>query len=515
MNVAAGRLLRGIEQLGELVVGHAEHRAAVDGGTLLRGQRADRLPQRGVVPRGLRLRRVRLGRPLGQGLDRHRAPRPGPMRVDRLVLRDLEQPASNVVCPAQPRVRAQRRYPRLLEAVVRVRRAGGGDEEAVHVGPLGLVHGLEGRQLHSSTDAPARRFRETASGADEDRSAERHPRDQPARLLRPDPHASEAHRRADAAQVGGGMDRKPVATGPVVGQIGLVAGERQDAAAVRRVVVGHLELVRHGEPPEWRGVAAGADRDRELADSAPVLAHEQLPLRQVGMERPAHAVHTGALAWDPRDLAVLQLRRLDPEPVAALAYDAEHPRRSPLRAFRDPQPGLAARLAVEDGRLLHVRRRVAGRGLGLRGERRLERPTLRRHEVPCAVAAAGIGTAVRIAVAELRGGHQSGRADEGCGSQGGEREEAGANTASGSLAAPPALGEHAEDGLVWRGVGRRVRDGRERRGGAGSFSGSGSGSGRGTGRSGTGAGMGSGAGALLPPRRSAWVAGSACAARAG
>ena len=108
-----------------------------------------------VLARG---REAGRGRRVRQRLHRHGPPGSRPVRVDRLVLGDLEQPAADVVGPAQARVCAQRRYPGLLEAVVGVHRAGGGDEEAVHVGPLRLEDGLEGRKLHAQQTLRARGF---------------------------------------------------------------------------------------------------------------------------------------------------------------------------------------------------------------------------------------------------------------------------------------------------------------------------------------------------------------------
>jgi hypothetical protein len=53
--------------------------------------------------------------------------------VDRLVVRDREQPGAQVAAVLQPGVGAQRGDEGLLEAVLGLVRADGGDQESEHV----------------------------------------------------------------------------------------------------------------------------------------------------------------------------------------------------------------------------------------------------------------------------------------------------------------------------------------------------------------------------------------------
>ena len=200
-------------------------------------------------------------------------------------------------------------------------------------------------------------------------------------------HAAEADRLADARLVVGGVHRQAVAAGPVRRQVGLVPGERQHAAAVGGVAIGHLELSVTVKRPFGVGLPLRPIATLSLRPCARRCGR-RAALREVGVQRPAHAVDARALARDPGDLAVLELRRLHAEPVAALADHAEHARRAPLGLRRDPQPLLAARLAVEDGRLGARRRSSSRTSRRLGREGRGQRPALGGDEVARAVAAA-------------------------------------------------------------------------------------------------------------------------------
>jgi hypothetical protein len=77
--------------------------------------------------------------------------------VDRLVLRDPEQPGAQVVAAAELRVGAERRDPGLLERVVSLRDAGRRDQEAVHVGSVLFEESLKGGQVHTHRTSKRRR----------------------------------------------------------------------------------------------------------------------------------------------------------------------------------------------------------------------------------------------------------------------------------------------------------------------------------------------------------------------
>src|SRR5215207_9607001 len=142
------------------------------------------------------------------------------------------------------------------------------------------------------------------SGPHEDRRPSRDRPDEPARLNGRDAHATEARRLADARQLPGGVDGEPVAPRPARRQPVLMAGEREDTAAVGRFGVRDAELVRDGEAADWRGVAPSAYGDLELADDPPVVAHVEHPPREVRMDGPRHAVEPGPVGRQPGELAV-------------------------------------------------------------------------------------------------------------------------------------------------------------------------------------------------------------------
>jgi hypothetical protein len=70
--------------------------------------------------------------------------------VDRLATGDLQQPTAQVGVAAQVRVGTQCGDARLLEAVVGIDRADGGDEEAVHDSAMAVEQDLERREAHTS-----------------------------------------------------------------------------------------------------------------------------------------------------------------------------------------------------------------------------------------------------------------------------------------------------------------------------------------------------------------------------
>jgi hypothetical protein len=101
-----------------------EHRAALLGRQLVHG---------GPQPVVARLERAVAGAAVaGDVGDRARAAGAAAVVVERLVVRDGQQPAAQVVGVAQARVGAQRGDHRLLEAVVGVDGADRGDAEAQH-----------------------------------------------------------------------------------------------------------------------------------------------------------------------------------------------------------------------------------------------------------------------------------------------------------------------------------------------------------------------------------------------
>jgi hypothetical protein len=71
------------------------------------------------------------------------------VRVDRLALRDPQQPGAQVVRPLQARIGPQRGDPGLLEAVIGLHGADARHEEAIHVALVGLEQRLKGRELHA------------------------------------------------------------------------------------------------------------------------------------------------------------------------------------------------------------------------------------------------------------------------------------------------------------------------------------------------------------------------------
>jgi hypothetical protein len=79
------------------------------------------------------------------------------MGVDRLVLRDPEQPGAQVVGTAELRVGAQRRDPGVLKRVVGLRSPRRSDQKAVHIDSVLFEESLKGGQVHSHRTSGQRR----------------------------------------------------------------------------------------------------------------------------------------------------------------------------------------------------------------------------------------------------------------------------------------------------------------------------------------------------------------------
>ena len=199
--------------------------------------------------------------------------------------------------------------------------------------------------------------------------------------------AAEARRLADAREVLGRVDGEPVAARPAGRQVRLVPGERQHAAAVGRARVGHAQLVGDGEAPLRRRVRRPADRHRERAHGVALAAHEQLALREVGVQRPGRAV-------EPRVAARSQPTAPFGSSGACTASQSPSRRTTPktrgdfhsVRAATRSS-GLPGRAATQQGCAAHVGGRVAGDLLRLGRERRRGRSALLGHEVARAVVA--------------------------------------------------------------------------------------------------------------------------------
>ena len=279
----------------------------------------------------------------------------------------------------------------------------------------------------------------------QDETKIRHPHgdrlEQPAGLASPHAQATEGRRAANARQVGAGVDGEAVAAGPVL------AGRRVwcpvraitqqpsgESSSVTRELVGDREAALRS------GIAAPADADRKAGRSVPASKGARRGARrEVGVERPAHAVEARALGSHPGDFVSL---------VSSGACTASQ---SPSRSITEPNtrgvPHSVSRVIRSRGSppgssnrtvpLAQVRGRVARGGARIGGEGSLQRTALRRDEVARAVVladragAAGVVTARDWVAADDRGRpHQRGRAE--CG----EGERAGADPAAGALAAP-------------------------------------------------------------------------------
>src|SRR4051794_13811931 len=90
VHAAACSVARALEQLGQLVIGKPEHRTAVHGRPLLGWKPFHRRPQLRLVE----LEAVGARRGLRDARHGHGPPAPGAMRVDGLVLGDLEDPGT-------------------------------------------------------------------------------------------------------------------------------------------------------------------------------------------------------------------------------------------------------------------------------------------------------------------------------------------------------------------------------------------------------------------------------------
>ena len=161
------------------------------------------------------------------------------------------------------------------------------------------------------------------------------------------------------------MDREAVAAGPAREQLRLVAGEREQAAAVGRGRVARTELVGDREAPGRRLGARAPDGDRERADRAAVAAQRQPPRGAVDVDRPvgARRAARGAPGSSPacRWAARSPARRSQP-PRRAVTESTRGESNSVRRA--DPVQRAAAGRGAQLRRCEHPRGQVAAGGGG-------------------------------------------------------------------------------------------------------------------------------------------------------
>ena len=94
---------------------------------------------------------VRAGAGVGKLRDVGHRDRPaaaGADVIDRLAVRDGEDPGLQVGGVAQTRIGAQRRDPGLLVAIIGVDATDAGDEKAMHVASVVVDQGLKGGKVH-------------------------------------------------------------------------------------------------------------------------------------------------------------------------------------------------------------------------------------------------------------------------------------------------------------------------------------------------------------------------------
>src|SRR3954470_16427859 len=110
---------------------------------------------------------------------------------------------------------------------------------------------------------------------------------------------------ADRCRVVRAVDREPVTTAPAGGRVGLVAGQREDAAAVVRAVVAARKLVRDGEAAGRRWRAGPADAYGGRAHDAAAVDELEALAREVDTDRQTSAAlgHEALLRLDPPELA--------------------------------------------------------------------------------------------------------------------------------------------------------------------------------------------------------------------
>src|ERR671934_2816022 len=125
--------------------------------------------------------------------------------------------------------------------------------------------------------------------------------------------------------VGAAVDCEPGSARPAAGRMRLVAGEREQAAAVvgAEACAGHL--VGDRKAPGRRPRAGSSDADTNPADDATVDPDaEQLP-GEIGLELEPDAAEgeRTAVSFHPTKAAVRHRCRDHAEPVAALAHDRQ------------------------------------------------------------------------------------------------------------------------------------------------------------------------------------------------
>jgi nicotinate-nucleotide pyrophosphorylase (carboxylating) len=147
MDISTRRVLGGVEHLADPPIGHVGGVAEDDGASLLRGKRADHPPEivtatfdpGGDVAVAGDPSAHLLRRPGGQ-----RLPSPGAVVIDRLAVRDREQPGAQVSGVLEPWIGPERGDEGLLKAVLGVVRTDRGDEETEHVRAVLVEQLLEG-----------------------------------------------------------------------------------------------------------------------------------------------------------------------------------------------------------------------------------------------------------------------------------------------------------------------------------------------------------------------------------
>ncbi len=137
MEAAACRIGRAAERRSDLGVGQIAGVAQRHGGALLRRQRRDDGPD-SIVAR--KVDGPGFLRDLG---DRQRTAPACAVVIDRLAVRDRQQPAAQVAVVVQLRIGAQRRQEGLLEAVIGIGAADGAAQHGHHVPGVLVEEGLE------------------------------------------------------------------------------------------------------------------------------------------------------------------------------------------------------------------------------------------------------------------------------------------------------------------------------------------------------------------------------------
>ena len=180
---------------------------------------------------------------------------------------------------------------------------------------------------------------------------------------------------SDASRRRGPVDRKAGAAAPALGDVGLVAAERQ---AQSRAVRAHLQAIGHPEAAGRRRRPRGPDRDRQGEAPPALMPRDQPAARQVDLQRPGSCrsrASAALLSRGGRWSAGVRTPASRAPVATARIWRAELVRRSRASTRRPPpQAGRPAQLRAKGPGPGPVAAGAASGGAGRGGSGRADDP---------------------------------------------------------------------------------------------------------------------------------------------